>query len=374
MSYDIKQRDNGVFYLEYRDDAGKRKRLSLKTRNRKHAERAGRDLFIEMHVGTEDEVDQQELPPVARRRGRNITFTLGDAIHKMQQGRWHPDNCRSWVTIHSDCRILLDFFGDVEVTEIQASDIQAFANHCKVEGLAPGTIKKRLSRLRSLFSKCATGWINPDTKQPYLPYIPEFPENIETPQPRKRELTEGDERRVLDYCQKARTVSTRGQQWWLFEQFLIWQIDTGMRRNETLNKTLDDIKGDVVMLYGEETKNRQGREVPLTSRVQRMVSTFCSMNITGPIFGGMTKSKLYEMWHEVREALDLGDITIHDLRHTRGQRLADAGVPLEVIADLLGHKDISVTARVYTFRKGETLRKWTDFAEQGNVVALSASA
>jgi integrase len=367
MSFEIKERDNGVFFLEYRDENGKRIRRSLKTKNRRHADKLGRDLYIQLNTG-QDGIDTPTK--AAARRSGSTVFTLGDAIDRMQRGKWSPDNSTSWVTIWSDCRIIKAHFGDVELTAIQATDIQAFADKCKAEGLKPGTIKKRLSRLRTMMNKAATAWINPETQRPYLSYVPEFPENVGMPKPRKRELTEADERAVLEYCDQQRTASNRGHQWWLFKQFIVWQIDTGMRKGETLGKTLADIKGDSVMLYDGETKNGEGREIPLTSRLQKMVAVFRGMEITGPIFEGLNEGKVFEMWAEVRAELGLGDIVIHDLRHTRGQRLADAGVPIEVIADLLGHKDISVTARVYTFRKGETLRKWTDFAEQAQLRAV----
>lgn len=369
MSYEIRQRDNGVCYLEFYDENGKRVRRSLRTKNKRHADKLGRDLYISIHTG-QDGIDQ---PTVAKsRREGSTTFTLGDAFDKMQRGKWSPDNCSSWTTIWSDCRILMAHFGDVEVTDIQSTDIQVFADKCKAEGLKPGTIKKRLSRLRTVLNKCATAWINPETQRPYLSYVPEFPENVGSAKPRKKELTEEAERAVLDYCDKQRTTTHRGHQWWLFKQFIIWQIDTGMRKGETFAKTLDDIKGDSVMLYDGETKNDEGREIPLTSRLQKMVAVFRGMEIDGPIFDGLNTGKVFEMWSEVRSELALGDITIHDLRHTRGQRLADAGVPIEVIADLLGHKDISVTARVYTFRKSETLRKWTDFAEEAQLKVVEA--
>ncbi len=355
MGYEVKPRTNGIFYVEFAGKDGNRKRVSLGTRDPKAAELLGREKYL-AYFG-----DKEGQQPGGQSNG-STALTLLDAFAKMKQGSWHPDASSSWPTIWSDCSILLSHFGNVEVSSIQSSELQGFVDRCRAEGLAPGTIKKRLSRLRTVLHKCATGWINPKTKRPYLAYVPEFPV-IGGIRPRKVELTEEAERRVYEYCDAKRAGSVRGQQWWLFKQFIMWQIDTGMRKSESLGKTLDDISGDVVTLYDGETKNDEFREIVLTTRLQKMVAVFRSMEITGPIFAGLTNGKVFEMWDEVRKALDLGNVVIHDLRHTRGQRLADADVPLEVIADLLGHKDISVTARVYTFRKTEKLRKWTQYAE-----------
>lgn len=365
MGYEVKARTNGIYFVEFADETGARKRVSLGTRDPKAAEQLGREKYI-AHFRGETE------PTPATTKGPK-GFTLGDAFEKMKKGSWHPDNCSSWPTVWSDCKILMAQLGDVEVSSIQAAELQSLVERFRTEGLAPGTIKKRLSRLRTVLLKCATAWINPKTKRPYLPYVPEFPV-VGGVKPRKVELTEADERRVYEYCDEKRSCTTRGQQWWLFKQFIMWQIDTGMRKSETLGKTMADIRGDVVILRGDETKNEDGREIVLTTRLQRMVDVFRAMDVTGPMFAGLTNGKVFEMWDEVRRALDLGNVVIHDLRHTRGQRLADADVPLEVIADLLGHRDVSVTASVYTFRKTEKLRKWTQFAENVGAAEIKEQA
>lgn len=43
-------------------------------------------------------------------------------------------------------------------------------------------------------------------------------------------------------------------------------------------------------------------------------------------------------------------ITPHELRHSAASLLSDRGVPLELIADLLGHRDVTMLARVYRHR------------------------
>ena len=288
MGYEVKPRTNGIYYVEFVGIDGNRKRVSLGTRDPKAAEVMGRDKYL-------DHFRAPEQQPGGPAPALNTTFTLSDAFEKMKQGAWHPDSSSSWPTIWSDCKILLAALGNVEVTAIQSTELQAFVDRCRADGLAPGTIKKRLSRLRTVMQKCATGWINPKTKRPYLPYVPEFPV-IGGIKPRKVELSEEDERRVYAYCDEQRTGSARGQQWWLFKQFIMWQIDTGMRKGESLTKPIEDIDGDVVVLHDDETKNSEGREVVLTTRLQKMIALFRGMDIKGPMFAGLTVGKVYEMW------------------------------------------------------------------------------
>jgi integrase len=48
-------------------------------------------------------------------------------------------------------------------------------------------------------------------------------------------------------------------------------------------------------------------------------------------------------------ALDAGvhDFTSHDMRHTYASRLIAQGHPPNLVADLLGHADVSLTLRIY---------------------------
>lgn len=49
-------------------------------------------------------------------------------------------------------------------------------------------------------------------------------------------------------------------------------------------------------------------------------------------------------WQRARQEAGLGDLHVHDLRHTTGMRLREAGVPESTISDLLWHAKRSMTA------------------------------
>ena len=48
-------------------------------------------------------------------------------------------------------------------------------------------------------------------------------------------------------------------------------------------------------------------------------------------------------WHRIIQKANLPKIRIHDGRHTNAARLRQAGVPLEDIKDMLGHKNVKTT-------------------------------
>jgi len=60
-------------------------------------------------------------------------------------------------------------------------------------------------------------------------------------------------------------------------------------------------------------------------------------------------------WKRIRTAADLEDVTLHDLRRTAGSFMAQAGVPLQVIQQVLGHSHPSVT-RLYARLSSENER------------------
>jgi integrase len=49
-------------------------------------------------------------------------------------------------------------------------------------------------------------------------------------------------------------------------------------------------------------------------------------------------------------AADIDPVRPHELRHTAASVLSDQGVPLEHIADLLGHVDVTMVSRTYRHR------------------------
>jgi hypothetical protein len=48
-------------------------------------------------------------------------------------------------------------------------------------------------------------------------------------------------------------------------------------------------------------------------------------------------------WQRARKAAGLGDLHVHDLRHTTGMRLREVGVPESTRADTLWHTSPSMT-------------------------------
>jgi integrase len=93
------------------------------------------------------------------------------------------------------------------------------------------------------------------------------------------------------------------------------------------------------------------RSVPISDELVRMLLELKmrSADKTGPVFASRTGSRLSHRNVERRgfdaAAADAGiaDVTLHDLRHAYGSRLASRGLSARQIADAMGHKRTSTT-------------------------------
>jgi integrase len=106
-----------------------------------------------------------------------------------------------------------------------------------------------------------------------------------------------------------------------------------------------ELETTVFVLPGWLTKNGEERVVVLNS-IARKVIEEARGNHPERVFtyGGRSVTKMYNnAWRKARARAGLGLVRVHDLRHTFGQRLRAAGVPLEDRKALLGHQCDDIT-------------------------------
>jgi integrase len=54
---------------------------------------------------------------------------------------------------------------------------------------------------------------------------------------------------------------------------------------------------------------------------------------------------VHEAWTNARNAADLGDFQLRDLRHEAASRFDEAGVSIVYVSSMLGHSNLSTTSR-----------------------------
>ncbi|MDE0715691.1 MAG: tyrosine-type recombinase/integrase [Gammaproteobacteria bacterium] len=123
---------------------------------------------------------------------------------------------------------------------------------------------------------------------------------------------------------------------------------TGCRKNEIVTLKWDDIDRGIGEIRLRDGKTGL-RQVPLTPAVESVLSGIPRKRgnpwvIAGRKAGGHLKG-IDLAWRRLREKAGLLDVHIHDLRHSYASRSLALGEGLSTIGDLLGHRDVSTTAR-----------------------------
>lgn len=173
-----------------------------------------------------------------------------------------------------------------------------------------------------------------------------------------RYLTIGEEARLIDACDAR------------IRDFVVFILDTGARFSEAEVLTwrhidLDRRPRPAVTFIA--TKNGDSRTVPVPKRTARMLrrrhktaggvdsqvfsdpAAKTIYNKYGELYARRGKriplSNYQQLWRSVRRKIDLGDVRMHDLRHTYAAKLVRAKVPLLSVAKLLGHRTLKMTLR-----------------------------
>lgn len=66
------------------------------------------------------------------------------------------------------------------------------------------------------------------------------------------------------------------------------------------------------------------------------------------------RSSELSVWRKVRRSADLDGVRLHDLRHTFASHAVISGVPIPVVARLLGHSHVRMTLRYVHVSDRET--------------------
>lgn len=171
------------------------------------------------------------------------------------------------------------------------------------------------------------------------------------PPPRDRHLTRAEFNRLLDAASAPH-----------IRLFMVLALSTAGRKSAVLQLTWDrvDFERGQIRLAVVGERNRKGRAlVPMTDRLRRELlaakdaatSAYVVEYAGGPV-GSIKKGFAAAV---ARSGLE--DVTPHDLRHSAAVWMAEDGIPMDEIAQFLGHSDPRITYRVYARFSPSYLKK-----------------
>lgn len=132
--------------------------------------------------------------------------------------------------------------------------------------------------------------------------------------------------------------------------FIVLAVNTGMRRGEMLHLEWSrvDLEQRLVYLQPDDAKGGTFQSVPLNREALAVLKARKEGGHARWVYhntendDGRLQSVKKAFAVAVRRA-GLSDVTPHTLRHTCGSWLAQAGIPIRTISEILRHKDIRTT-------------------------------
>lgn len=176
----------------------------------------------------------------------------------------------------------------------------------------------------------------------------------------------------------------------------IVMLKTGLRRGELMglmpafdikindqilyvHRTITDVNGVVKIKDGGKSKSAE-RVIPLDGEFMRYILSnqkifkadgFLIHTAKGPAFPKAPHNwanRDYKKFMNdlLKEHPDLPRLTPHELRHTYGTLLSEAGTDINTIKEVLGHASISTTAKIYVHQSIRDLKNKMVFPDMEN--------
>jgi integrase len=230
----------------------------------------------------------------------------------------------------------LDFWtkhlGSKQVRDIVKSDISTTLSHLPKQ-LTNATINRYKAAISVVFSYACREYDLPDNPVRHIRSLPENNARI-------RFLSDDERSRLFK--------AVRQSSWDKLYLLVLLAITTGARKGELVNLRWCDVDLERQTAYVATTKNGQPKVLPLTDSVVVELSKFVQSG-NSLIFNSEIATDspfcFYKQWKKALLSADIENFRFHDLRHTTASYLAQNGASLLEIADVLGHRQISMTAR-----------------------------
>lgn len=134
-----------------------------------------------------------------------------------------------------------------------------------------------------------------------------------------------------------------------FRDLVEADLNCGLRRENICELNWKQI--NMELRYIEVLKNKGNKHIilPINDRLYEILNKTPESCRSGYVFINPNTGDRYRnierMWKKWCTEADIENFRFHDLRHTVGTRLAEKGVPVAVIKEVLAHSDIQTTMR-----------------------------
>jgi len=307
------------------------------------------------------------LASVAVERSEDVAASQPVANKRVRSGQPEPqpsqvvtlrELAERFVRVHADARlkpgtaynyrhylasVILPALGDRDFRSVKRSEINEL--HAKMKD-TPGAANSMLAAASSLFTWIFRELELEDLRNPAI--------GIEHFATKKRErfLTPEERQRVQAVIEAGLKIpaSRKGH----LHIASVWALDllalTGRRRNEIVLLKWEMIDWQHSIMDLPDTKGGQ-LKVAVSAHVLGLLKHIHDQTgnpRSGYVLRGPRGTRLKSInrtWENIRDAAEIPDVRLHDLRHSFASDALMCGVPLAVVGEMLGHKHARTTQR-----------------------------
>ena len=227
---------------------------------------------------------------------------------------------------------LLPNFGDFRMDRITPAHVHRWFD--AYSRTSPGAANHALAILRQI--------LNYAVQREHITFNPTRSVKP-NPRPKRSRFLSRDEIERLHDVLDRHAGGRRGQQADIVRLLIL----TGCRKGEIVRLQKKEVDADRLRLEDSKTGprtvflNRKARDIV----ERRLAATSGAFLFPSPRDPARPISNDLTLWYTVRREAGIEDVRLHDLRHNFGTRAVMQGIPLPVVARLLGHRAVTMTLR-----------------------------
>ena len=246
--------------------------------------------------------------------------TIGVALDGLIEDYKINDKSVEWAELVVETH-LRPFFGALRAEKLSKADIRTYILSRKAKGRKNATINREISLLRRAFNLA------------------------DLPFPKIQKLEENNVRKGFQGPESfARILQKLPEH---LRPVAVFAYETGCRKGEILNLKWNqvDLDNSIVRLEVGETKNGDGRIIPLSKTVIQGLRYLPRDSEYVFTYRGKRLKSIKSGWNRACAEAGSKGVLFHDLRRTAVRNFSRARVPERVIMSITGHKTRSVFDR-----------------------------